>query len=162
MSEASASDGRIEFGTNVDAALRRWGGYREFPDGFAQVRRALAVMEPVLGPVDTCYGLASGTYVAVRLAQIPRLVALYANVGFVWVTPAALEFASNEGIDLVDALRRSGLDLHDGDERGKTIWNAQGRRDSHRAHSGQVHRLCPVCFLQWPGMVCPDCDVPLT
>jgi hypothetical protein len=154
--------GRIDFGTDIDAAIRHWGGYAEFADGVSQVRRVLAVMEPVLGAVASCYVLESGRYIAVRLANKPSTNALAINVGYAYVTPPALTAATAVGVDLLALLRADGLELHDGDEDGKTVWNAQGRRDITRSSQDDTdRRLCPNCYLQWTGDTCPDCDVEL-
>ena len=154
--------GRIEFGTDVEGALRRWGGYEGFADGVSQVRRVLVVMEPVLGEVSSCYVLGSGAYVAIRLAGMPATTAITTGVGYVYVTPPALAVATAAGADLVALLRADRLDLHQDDEDGKTIWNAQGRRGITRStQDDQPRRLCPNCFLQWSGDTCPDCDVAL-
>jgi hypothetical protein len=122
----------------------------------------LAVVEPVLGAVSSCYVLESGGYVAVRLAGMPATNALTTGVGYVYVTPPALAAGKAAGADLVALLQAEGLDLHQDGEEGKTIWNAQGRRDITRSGQGDTpRRTCPNCFLQWPGDTCPDCDLPL-
>jgi hypothetical protein len=162
VSESHDSDGRIDFGTDVDGAVRYWNGYAGFADGVSQVRRVLAVMEPVLGAVASCYVLESGRYVAVRLANVPSANAMTINVGYVYVTPTALNAATAVGADLTARLRDDGLDVHDGDEEGKTVWNAQGRRGiTPSTQVGMTRRLCPNCYLQWQGDTCPDCDVQL-
>jgi hypothetical protein len=154
--------GRIEFGTDVEEALRRWGGYHGFADGVSQVQRVLAVMEPLLGKVSSCYVLTSGVYAAIRLAGMPGTNAITTGVGYVFVTPPALAAAAAAGADLVALLHADGLDLHQDDEIGKTIWNAQGRQGvTHSTHDDLPRRLCPNCFLQYPGDTCPDCDVAL-
>ena len=162
MSESRDTVHRIQFGTDVEAAIRRWGGYAGFADGLSQVHRVLAVLEPVLGPVVSSYVLESGGYVAVRLASMPATNAITTGVGYLYVTPAALATARAADVDLVPLLRDAGLDLHEGQEEGKTVWNAQGRRDTTRSTTTDPsRRLCPSCFLQWTGDACPDCGVAL-
>jgi hypothetical protein len=162
VSESHDGDGRIDFGTDVDGAVRYWNGYADFADGVSQVRRVLAVMEPVLGAVASCYVLKSGRYVAVRMENLPSTNAVTINVGYVYVTFAARSAANAAGVDLAALLRDDGLDLDDGDEDGKTVWNAQGRRGIARGTQDETpRRLCPKCFLQWRGDTCPDCDVEL-
>jgi hypothetical protein len=73
--------------------------------------------------------------VAVRLAGMPATNAITTGIGYVYVTPPALAAGKAAGADLVSLLQAEGLDLHQDDEEGKTIWNAQGRRDIIR--SGQ-------------------------
>ena len=162
MSESHDSDTRIDFGTDVEGAVGYWKGYAGFADGVSQVRRVLAVMEPVLGAVASCYVLESGRYVAVRLENLPSTNAVTINVGYVYVTPAALNAATAARVDLPALLRDDGLDIHYGDEEGKTVWNAQGRWGITRSNQDDAtRRLCPHCFLQWRGDTCPDCDVEL-
>ncbi len=162
MSEADGSDGRINFGTDVAGAVDHWNGYAGFADGISQVRRVLAVMEPVLGAVASCYVLKSRRYVAVRLANLPSANAVTINVGYVYVTPPALNAATAVGVDLPALLRDDGLDVHDGDEEGTTVWNAQGRRGIMRSPQNETtRRLCPNCYMQWSGETCPDCEVEL-
>jgi len=95
VSESDERVGRIDFGTNVVGAIDHWGGYAGFADGVSQVRRVLAVLEPVLGAVASCYVLESGRYVAVRLANMPSTNALTIGVGYVYVTPPALNAAAS-------------------------------------------------------------------
>ena len=85
----------------------------------------------MLGAVASCYVLESGRCVAVRLASLPSMNAITINGGYVYVTPTALNAATAVGADLPALLRDGGLDVHDGDEKGKTVWNAQGRRGIH-------------------------------
>lgn len=163
MSSYQSSAGRIPFGTDVDAAIRHWGGYINFPDGFTQVHRVLAVLEPFLGPVVSVYSLGADGYAAVRLEAMPSKNALTTGVGFVFIRPAALQAVSDADVDLRQLLRNAKLDVHDGAEVGITIWNAQGRPNvEHGVKTKPPKKLCPSCFLQWFGDTCPDCEVSLT
>jgi hypothetical protein len=108
MTESDDSDGRVDFGTDVDGAVHYWNGYAGSADGVPQVRRVLGVMEPVLGAVASCYVLKSGRYVAVRLSNMPSTNALTINVGYVYVTPPALNAATAAGVDLPALLRDDG------------------------------------------------------
>jgi hypothetical protein len=115
---------RKDFGVDVEAAVRRWRGYADFPEGFDQMRRTLEAMTAVLGPVSSCFTLTSGRYAAVRLSSASDKVALHINHGYLWVTPAANATAASAGVDLGQELRALGLDAeHDADE-GVTVRNA--------------------------------------
>jgi hypothetical protein len=88
--------------------------------------------------------------------------AITINGGYVYVTPTALNAATAVGADLPALLRDGGLDVHDGDEEGKTVWNAQGRRGIHALDpSWHDEAVVSELLLQWQRDTCPDCDVQL-
>jgi hypothetical protein len=160
--DADVDEGRIEFGTDLTAALRYWGCYAEFPEGFEHTDAVLRVLSSVLGDLASCYVLKSKRYVAVRLSTMPSNAA-QVSWGYVGVTPAALAKAEGMGVDLRQAFAAAGLRTEDGPHDGFTVWNSQGLRDRSRATQAVEipRRLCPTCFLQWAGDVCPDCEVEL-
>ncbi len=63
------------------------------------VAPGLGLLEPVLGAVASCYVLESGRYVAVRMENLPSTNAVTINVGYVYVTFAALSAANTAGVD---------------------------------------------------------------
>lgn len=154
-----ANDNRVDFGTDVNAALRHWGHYTDFPDGFDQVRRVLDAVAPTLGEVAGCYVLAGGRYVAIRHTAFPDN-SMYVNWGFIDLSARSMAFAAERGADLRAAISAAGLAVEDGAD-GIVIWNARGIRRGPNAASGPELRTCPECFLQWPGNRCPDDDVEL-
>jgi hypothetical protein len=163
MSDGTTSEGRVEFGTDVTAALRAWGAYAGFPEGYGHAEAVLAVLTSALGDVASCYVLVSKGYVAVRLAGMPTANAAHIAWGYVWVSPGALATGTARGADLPAMLRAAGLELHDEPEPGLTVWNSRGLRDRTRSARppGSSGRLCPSCFFRWPGATCPDCAVDL-
>ena len=78
-------------------------------------------MDPLLGGVEPCFELNSGRYVAVRLADLPSTNALTINVGYVYVTPPAVERGDRGRVYMPALLRDGGLDVDHGDEEGKTV-----------------------------------------
>ena len=48
MSDTVGS-GRVDCGDDVNEALRHWGMYSDFPDGFVQVAKVLAVLVAMVG-----------------------------------------------------------------------------------------------------------------
>jgi hypothetical protein len=163
MTSSPGADGRTEFGGDLEAALRRWGAFAEFPAGVAETDSVLRVLSSVLGDVISCYVLDSGRYVGVRLAAMPTVNAAHVAWGYVWVTPASLATAQDRGVDLRAKLAAAGLMVNDEVEQGLTVWNSQGLRDRSRSarETEPDRRLCPRCFLPWPGDTCPDCEVTL-
>ena len=162
VDDVDVDEGRVEFGTDLNAALRHWGGYAEFPEGFEHADAVLRVLSSVLGDIASCYALKSKRYVGVRLSRMPSNAA-QVSWGYVGVTQAALTTAEGIGVDLRQQLSAEGLRIEDGPRDDVTVWNSQGLRDRSRAtHAAEVpRRLCPTCFLQWAGDTCPDCEVEL-
>lgn len=163
MDDGTEAQGQIAFGSDLDAAMRYWGGYSDFPEGFEHANAVLRVLSSVLGEITSCYVLESRRYAGVRVAEIPTKNAAHVNWGYVWITPAALTVAQEAGVDVREALEARGMKTEGGPYDGLTVWNSRGLRDRARGSptADIPLRLCPNCFLQWHGDTCPDCEVDL-
>jgi hypothetical protein len=157
----STAGGRLEFGTDLDAAVEHWDGYRDVPEAIATLHAIRDALVPLLGAVSNVYITPAGQEVVVKFERLEHNV-LYVNVGFIDIYSSAMAELARRGVDVVECLGLQGLSVTTTEWANGRVAHPSHRETTRRRAIAVERRECSCSpGLQQMGDVCMYCEEPL-